>query len=334
MVTTISLWCWNDCDRGSEAGDEFVYRLVNFPTCQRTALRAASMKTIERSSTSLSPTNAMSVDVEDYFQVSAFESVIPRTRWDFVPCRVERNTYRVLDMFDVSGISATFFVLGWVAERFPGLINEIVARGHELASHGYQHVRVTEQSREQFRADVCRTKALLEDTGAVEVRGYRAASYSIGEGNLWALEVLAEAGHQYSSSVYPIHHDLYGMPSAPRFPFRPNGSEFLEIPVSTVQVFNWKMPCGGGGYFRLAPYAASKWAIARVNRVDNQPCVFYFHPWEIDPDQPRQKNISAKTRVRHYLNLERTERRLARLLKEFRWGRLDRIFLENTRVAA
>ena len=269
----------------------------------------------------------MSVDVEDYFHVSAFEGVIPRDHWSSLPCRVEHNTHHVLDLFDAHNVSATFFVLGWVGERFPDLIKQIVARGHELASHGYQHVRATEQTPTEFGADVRRTKALLEDLGGVEVQGYRAASYSIGERNLWALEELAAAGHRYSSSVYPIRHDRYGMPSAPRFPFRPNGSEFLEIPVSTIRLGDRNYPCGGGGYFRLFPYAVSKWAISTVNRVDGKPCVFYFHPWEIDPGQPRQRHIGLSARVRHYLNLERTEGRLKRLLGEFRWDRMDRVFL-------
>ena len=206
----------------------------------------------------------------------------------------------------------------------------MVEAGHELASHGWSHIRVTQQERNDLRADVTRTKSLLEDLSGKPVLGYRAASYSIGEGNLWALEVLEETGHRYSSSIYPIRHDLYGMPRAPRFAFRPNpDSGFLEIPVTTVQFAGRKLPCGGGGYFRLFPYALSRWALQRVNSSDKQSAIFYFHPWEIDPDQPRQQGISAKTRFRHYLNLSRMEDRLTRLLSDFRWGRMDEVFLGN-----
>lgn len=272
------------------------------------------------------PINAMTVDVEDYYQVSAFEPHVRRDEWNRYESRVERNTDRILDLFAAHGVRATFFMLGIVAERYPALIRRIVASGHELASHGYAHVRVTQQQPEEFRADVVRTKQLLEDLGGVPVRGYRAASYSIGADNLWALDVLAQAGHSYSSSIYPIRHDLYGMPSAPRFAFRPNAT-LLEVPVTTVELLNQRLPCGGGGYFRLLPYRWSRWAMRRVNQRDRQSCVFYFHPWEIDPDQPRPPQLRLKTRVRHYLNLRRMERRLARLLADFRWGRMDEIFL-------
>lgn len=272
-------------------------------------------------------TNVMSVDVEDYFQVSAFERTIRRQDWNSLGWRVERNTDRVLEIFASNGVKATFFMLGCVAERFPALTRRIVEQGHELASHGFQHVRVTQQQPEEFRADVTRTKKLLEDISGRPVRGYRAASYSIGEGNLWALDVLAETGHLYSSSIYPIRHDLYGMPNAPRFAFRHNGDGILEIPVTTVALLGQKIPCGGGGYFRLFPYSVSRWALSHVNRRDRQPCVFYFHPWEIDPDQPRPQNLTLKTRFRHYLNLRRMERRVGRLLGDFRWGRMDHVFM-------
>ncbi len=272
----------------------------------------------------------MTVDVEDYLHVSAFEKHIRRDDWDHLPCRVERNTERILDIFAEQRVRATFFMLGWVAERYPGVVRRLVAEGHELASHGYSHVRVTEQTPDQFREDVIRNKHLLEDLAGRAVAGYRAASYSIGEKNLWALDVLQETGHRYSSSIYPIRHDLYGMPNAPRFPFFPNGTGgLLEIPVTTVQLFKQKLPCGGGGYFRLLPYAVSRWAMRRVNQQDGKPCIFYFHPWEIDPDQPRQQGIGLKTRVRHYLNLSRTEGRLRRLLGDFKWDRMDRIFLDG-----
>jgi polysaccharide deacetylase family protein (PEP-CTERM system associated) len=272
--------------------------------------------------------NAMTVDVEDYFHVSAFEPYIGRDKWNDLPCRVERNTDRILQIFAEAGVQATFFTLGWVAERYPALIKRIVKAGHELACHGYSHVRVTQQTPDEFRDDVLRTKRLLEDLGGVPVLGYRAASYSIGSKNLWALEVLEESGFRYSSSIYPVKHDLYGMPEAPRFSFRPCRPDgLLEIPVTTVELSNNKLPCGGGGYFRLLPYRVSRWAIERVNRKDRQSCVFYFHPWEIDPDQPRQRGINLKTRFRHYLNLSRTESRLRRLLHDFRWNTMAHVFL-------
>jgi len=272
----------------------------------------------------------MTVDVEDYFHVSAFEPYIRRDQWNELPCRVEENTDRILRIFAEAGVHATFFTLGWVAERYPALVKRIVQAGHELACHGYSHVRVTQQTPAEFRNDVVRAKRLLEDLGGVPVLGYRAASYSIGSKNLWALEVLEEAGFRYSSSIYPVKHDLYGMPEAPRFAFRPCRPDgLLEIPVTTVKLGHNKLPCGGGGYFRLLPYRVSRWAIERVNRKDRQSSVFYFHPWEIDPDQPRQRGISLKTRFRHYLNLSRTESRLRRLLQDFRWNTMAHVFLSS-----
>ncbi|BAZ94701.1 polysaccharide deacetylase [Thiohalobacter sp. COW1] len=278
--------------------------------------------------------NAMTVDVEDYFQVSAFEPFIRRDDWEQLPRRVERNTARILDLFGRAGVRATFFTLGWVAERHPQLIRRMVAEGHEVASHGFQHTRVTQQGPEDFRADVRRTKALLEDIAGVPVTGYRAASYSIGRDNLWALAVLEEEGYRYSSSIYPINHDLYGMPEAPRFAFRVNGGDFVEVPVTTLRLGARNLPCGGGGYFRLLPYRISRWAMRRVNQDDGQPCVFYFHPWEIDPDQPRQPGLNARTRFRHYLNLRRMEARLQRLLTDFAWQRMDETFTPAARFPA
>jgi polysaccharide deacetylase family protein (PEP-CTERM system associated) len=274
-------------------------------------------------------TNALTVDVEDYFQVSAFESHIARPNWDSLPCRVERNTDRILELFKDHGARATFFTLGWVAERYPSMVRRIVEAGHELASHGYEHVRVHNHSRDEFHEDVARTKKLLEDIGGCSVRGYRAASYSIDADNLWALDVLHEVGYEYSSSIYPIRHDFYGMPNAPRFSFRHREGGILEVPISTVAFMKMKIPGGGGGYFRLFPYPVSRWFIRRVNDHDRQPAVFYFHPWEIDPDQPRQRNLPLRTRFRHYLNLQRTEHRLMRLLKDFEWDRMDRVFLDQ-----
>lgn len=278
-------------------------------------------------------TNALTIDVEDYFQVSAFAPYIRRSDWDARECRVERNVERILALLDARGVQATFFTLGWVAERYPQLVRRIVEGGHELASHGYGHQRASDLDRAAFRDDVARAKAILEDLGGVAVRGYRAPSFSIGERNLWAFDTLAETGHAYSSSIYPIRHDHYGMPDAPRFAHRVAGG-LLEVPVTTVRLAGRNLPSSGGGYFRLLPYAASRWLIGRVNRDDRQAAVFYFHPWEIDADQPRVPGIDAKTRFRHYVNIARMERKLASLLDDFRWGRMDHIFLARDAAAA
>lgn len=269
--------------------------------------------------------NALTIDVEDYFQVSAFARHIARHSWDALPCRIERNVDLLLELLSDTGAHATFFTLGWVAERYPKLVRAIVDQGHELASHGYGHLRASDQSPEDFNDDVVRAKKILEDTTGVRVLGYRAPSFSIGHGNLWAFDSLAEAGYRYSSSIYPVKHDHYGMPDAPRFPFRIR-DQLLEIPVTTTRLFGRNLPAGGGGYFRLAPYRVSHWAIDRVNRIEGRPAIFYFHPWEVDPRQPRVRGISAKTRFRHYLNLDRTEARLQRLLSDFHWDRVDRVF--------
>ena len=275
-------------------------------------------------------TNAMTVDVEEYFQVTALQGRVAREAWERLPGRVEGNCDRVLALFDDKGVKATFFVLGWIAERYPRLVRRIVEGGHELASHGYDHVRATQQNPAEFYEDVTRTKRLLEDIGGCPVNGYRAASYSIGAANLWALDELQRAGYVYSSSIYPIRHDLYGMPGAPRFAFHPRGDAgILEIPVSTITVLKRRFPCGGGGYFRLLPYAYFRWALRRVNRRDGMPCIFYFHPWELDPGQPRQGGLGWKSRMRHYVNLDKTEQRLRTLLSDFNWERVDRVFLDG-----
>jgi len=271
--------------------------------------------------------NAMTVDVEDYFQVSAFEQHIPREQWQSLPCRIEANVERILALFESGHVQATFFTLGWVADRYPQLVKKIVAGGHELASHGWEHIRVNTQQPKEFREDVVRTRKLLEDIGGKPVKGYRAASYSIGSDQGWAWDELAEAGYLYSSSIVPIKHDLYGIPDAPRFPFAVAGGQLLEIPVTTVPLAGRNINCGGGGWFRLFPYAFSRWALNRVNRDEQQAGIFYFHPWEIDPDQPRPEGLGRKTRFRHYLNLHRTYGRLESLLKDFRWGRMDDVFL-------
>jgi polysaccharide deacetylase family protein (PEP-CTERM system associated) len=272
-------------------------------------------------------TNVMSVDVEDYFQVGAFEHTIARDAWEQWPCRVEANIERILALFARHGIHATFFTLGWIAERYPALVRAIVAGGHELASHGHGHQRASDLSPMAFREDVSRAKKLLEDLGGVPVAGYRAPSFSIGRANLWALDVLAEAGYRYSSSIYPIAHDHYGMPEAPRFPYRPESCPaLLEMPPTTVPLAGRNLPAAGGGYFRLLPYAASRWLIGRVNRLEGRPTMFYFHPWELDPGQPRVPGAPLKSRFRHYVNLNRMEDKLDRLCADFRWGRADQVY--------
>ena len=272
--------------------------------------------------------NAMTIDVEDYFQVSAFAKHISPDSWDDHPCRIEHNMARIFALLDEQDVQATFFVLGWIAERYPQIVRDIVANGHELASHGSNHLRASEQSPAAFQTDITRSKELLEDIGGLAVIGYRAPSFSIGTNNLWALDSLQEAGYLYSSSIYPIQHDHYGMPDAPRFKFlsrEPDG--LVELPITTARLFGRNLPASGGGYFRLLPYAASRWLMQHVNRVDQQPCIFYCHPWEFDPEQPRQKDINLKTRFRHYVNLHRTEPRLRALLRDFAWGRMDQVFL-------
>ncbi|MBK8816886.1 MAG: DUF3473 domain-containing protein [Methylococcaceae bacterium] len=275
----------------------------------------------------------MTVDVEDYFQVLAFEPYIKRQQWEQLPQRVERNTNRILELFDQHGVKATFFTLGWVAERYPALVRNIVAAGHELAAHGYEHIRVIEQTPAQFRADTRKTKQILEDIGGCSVDGYRAASYSIGANNLWALKVLEEEGFLYSSSIYPVKHDIYGMPDAPRFMFTPKETTGLvEIPISTFKLLHKNLPCGGGVFFRLYPYGLSKAAYRYINTVEKQAGIFYFHPWEIDPEQPKQQGISFKTRFRHYLNLNDMVSRLTKLLQDFSWDTMRAVFLSPDKL--
>ena len=271
-------------------------------------------------------TNALTIDVEDYFQVSALAPYIPRDQWDSRECRVERNVDRILQMLDERQTRATFFTLGWIAERYPHLVRRIVHGGHEVASHGYGHERASDLNAADFSADVGRAKKMLEDISGHEVKGYRAPSFSIGAGNLWAFDCLEREGYRYSSSIYPIRHDHYGMPDAPRFAHRVR-SGLLELPVTTARFFNRNWPASGGGYFRLLPYPLSRWLLQKVNELDRQAAIFYFHPWEIDAGQPRIPGISAKTRFRHYVNLQHTEGRLRRLLADFKWGRMDEVFL-------
>ncbi len=270
--------------------------------------------------------NALTIDVEDYFQVSALAPYIQRSEWGQRECRVERNVDRILNLLSERDAKATFFTLGWVAERYPEMVRRIVREGHELASHGYGHQRVTDLSEAAFYEDIHRAKGILEDLGGQPVLGYRAPSFSIGADNLWALDTLLRAGYRYSSSIYPVRHDHYGMPDAPRFAYAPREG-LLEVPPTTMRLFNRNLPSSGGGYFRLLPYAVSRWMLRQVNQRDAQSAIFYFHPWEIDPGQPRVPGVSLKTKFRHYVNLGRTEQRLARLLQDFRWDRMDRIFL-------
>jgi polysaccharide deacetylase family protein (PEP-CTERM system associated) len=270
--------------------------------------------------------NAMSVDVEDYFQVSAFDQIVDRGTWDSLESRVCANTERLLALFERADVRATFFVLGWVAARFPALVRRMADGGHEIASHGYGHRLVYEIGPDEFRQDIRRAKALLEDISGTAVHGYRAPSYSITERSLWALDTLIDEGYRYDTSIFPIHHDRYGIPGAPRHIHvikRPNGS-IVEVPGSTVRWSGVNLPIAGGGYFRLLPYWWTRRAIARLNRLERQPAIFYLHPWEIDPDQPRFV-VRPATRVRHYTNLHKTEERLSQLLEDFRFSTIGEV---------
>lgn len=268
--------------------------------------------------------NALTIDVEDYFHVSAFAPYIPRSSWEDQTHRIEANIDRVLEILDDADVQATFFTLGWIADRYPQIVRRIVTQGHELASHGYGHERATDHERGSFFADIALAKAILEDVSGIAVHGYRAPSFSIGDENRWAYDCLAEAGYRYSSSIYPIRHDHYGAPNAPRFA-HDTTSGLIEVPITTARLWRKNWPAGGGGYFRLMPYAVSRWLIRHVNENDGESAIFYFHPWEIDPDQPRVKEADAKSRFRHYVNLRHTTARLHLLLRDFRWDRVDRV---------
>ena len=274
--------------------------------------------------------NALTVDVEDYFQVSAFADSIDHKDWGNHPLRVEKNTQRLLDMFDEHSVKATFFILGWVAERTNGLVREIAARGHEIASHGYSHQLVYNQSPDIFRDETVRSKNILEDITQAKVRGYRAASYSITKRSMWALDILAEAGFEYDSSIFPVRHDRYGIPDAPEYPYRletPQGYSLIEFPLSTAKIFRFRLPIAGGGYFRLYPYWLSKAGLKQIN-YRKKPFIFYLHPWEIDPGQPR---ISASwlSRFRHYNNLNKCESRLGKLLSEFSFNTVENVLQQE-----
>ena len=265
--------------------------------------------------------NTLTVDVEDYFHVSAFAESISRSDWNNHTLRVERNTHQLLDLFDERNVKATFFVLGWVADRVGGLIRELASRGHEVACHGYSHQLVYEQSPDVFREETLRSKALLEDIIQSPVRGYRAASYSITRRSLWALDILAEAGFEYDSSIFPVHHDRYGIPNAPKFPYQlttPKGHSLLEFPLSTASLLGYRLPMAGGGYFRLYPYALTRAGLRQINNKANKPFIFYLHPWEIDVDQPRVP-ASRLSRFRHYNNLDKCESRLRKLMSDFQF---------------
>jgi polysaccharide deacetylase family protein (PEP-CTERM system associated) len=270
--------------------------------------------------------NALSVDVEDWFQVGAFERVIDRSDWDGLPRRVERNTDEVLALFEEAGVKATFFTLGWVAARHGALIRRIASAGHEVASHGWDHRRVHTLDEKAFRADLAQARAAIEDAAGSEVRGYRAPSFSIDHRTPWAHGVLAQEGYAYSSSVAPIVHDHYGWPGTPRFAWRPvAGSPLIELPVTTFELGGRRFAAGGGGFFRLMPYALSNWAVARVNRRDERPAIFYFHPWEVDPGQPRVPGAPLKSNLRHYTNLSTMRPKLLKLFRAHAWARTDEV---------
>jgi polysaccharide deacetylase family protein (PEP-CTERM system associated) len=268
--------------------------------------------------------NGLSVDVEDWFQVGAFENVIARDAWDGLPLRVEANVLRVLDMFAEAQVHGTFFTLGWVAQRNPALIRRIADAGHEIASHGWDHARVHTLDRASFAADIARARKTLEDASGTAVTGYRAPSFSIDARTPWAYLELAEQGYAYSSSVAPVAHDHYGWREAPRFAFHPlPRSQLVEIPVTTAMLGGRRVAAGGGGFFRVLPYGFSRWAIRQVNRQEGRPAVFYFHPWEIDPAQPRVLDAPLRSKLRHYTNLDRMAAKLRDLVHEFAWGRMD-----------
>jgi len=290
-------------------------------------------------------TNYLTIDVEDYYHVSAFETISPPDTWAKRESRVERNTDLVLSILDEASVKATFFVLGWVADRIPTLVPKIAARGHEIASHGYLHQRVGLQDRTAYREDVCRSKKLLEDQSGVEVSGYRAPSYSITRKTDWAFDELLAAGYRYDSSIFPFQHDFYGIPDWPRFAGyavkspgnwqakdqADDGAVVMkELPITTLSLCGKNFPIAGGGYFRLLPYAVTRWGLSRINQKEKQPFVFYLHPWEFDPDQPRMGGCSAKSKFRHYLNLSRTDIRFRQLLKDFKFGRIADTLLSNS----
>jgi polysaccharide deacetylase family protein (PEP-CTERM system associated) len=272
--------------------------------------------------------NAMSVDVEDYFHVSAFGAAINKDNWPNFYSRIDRNLNNILYLFHKNNVKATFFTLGIVAERHISLIRRIVDEGHELASHGYDHVRVDRFNAAEFRSDISKTKKILENASGIPVRGYRAPTFSINRENFWAFDVLAEEGYAYSSSVYPIHHDSYGVPDAPRFPFKPSSSSFWEIPMTTNKLFGYNFPCSGGGYFRIFPYWIFRYQLMKYNKTEGKPGVFYFHPWELDFSQPRINGINKVKKFRHYFGLWGMQNKLTNLMCNFSWGRIDKVYAD------
>ena len=281
------------------------------------------------------PLNAMTVDVEDYFHASVFDRVVPRAAWDQYPSRVVANTHRLLDLFDTHGVRGTFFVLGWVAEKFPSLVTEIARRGHELASHGFHHQLVYMLTPAQFRDDVRRAKGTIEQLSGIPVQGYRAPSFSIVRSSLWALDVLIEEGHTYDASIFPIHHDRYGIADAPRSAhvIQRSAGSIVELPASTVRIGQTNYPIAGGGYFRLFPYTATKWGISRVNERDGEPVVLYIHPWEVDPDQPRLEATRA-AQIRHHIGTNTTLGKLDQVMRDFPFGTIREVLDANVHGVA
>lgn len=317
--------------------DRRVHHLLPPTYCEYTSASTSGRSRIP-TATGSRVVNAMSIDVEDYFQVTAFDRVVSRDRWGSMESRVYRNTERLLAIFEEANVVATFFVLGWIAERFPGLVRRIACQGHELASHGFDHRLVYDTTPDQFREDIRRAKGVLEDAGSRGITGYRAPSFSITGRSLWALDVLIEEGFSYDASIYPLRHDRYGVPDAPRHVHlvKRAAGTIWEMPASTVRCAGANLPVGGGGYFRLLPYGWTQWGINRVNAVEQEPAIFYLHPWELDANQPRLPS-SFVTRLRHYGNLAATEGRLRRLLGDFAFGPfcevLDRIVVQRSASA-
>jgi polysaccharide deacetylase family protein (PEP-CTERM system associated) len=264
----------------------------------------------------------LTIDIEDYFQVSAFEDIVSKDDWDSYPSRVVPNTSKILSLLDTRNVKATFFILGWTAQKYPDLVKNIFYKGHEVACHGYYHRLIYELTPDEFREDTRKAKNILEQITGTKIIGYRAPSYSITKRTPWAHEILAELGFQYDSSIFPIHHDRYGMPDAPRFSYRVPNLELTEYPLSTFLFFTKKVPVAGGGYFRLFPYWFSKMALQNINQRERQPFIFYFHPWEIDPEQPRMRRAKHLSRFRHYINLDKTYGRLQKLIHDFSFGRI------------
>ena len=272
--------------------------------------------------------HALTIDVEDYYQVAAFKDQIAPSDWSSQVSRVERNTHKFLEITEEHSVTATFFFLGWVADQFPNMVREVVAAGHEVACHGYSHQLIYEQSQETFKQETLRSKALLEDQAQTSVAGYRAASYSVTPKSLWALDIISEAGFEYDSSIYPIRHDNYGLQGGPHTPYKielRNGACLVEFPITTAPIASLNIPVGGGGYFRLLPYFLTRWFLQRRQKFVDAPFVFYLHPWELDPDQPRIEGASPKSRFRHYLNLDKVEARLDALLTDFEFDTMHHV---------